>query len=133
MLPQCASPCCAWRCRSAQPWWRFNCGVFDGDDNPVDNQEQGWATCQMSGLNGLRLVAILERVQGGLLGETLSSFGITGLYITGAPDDLGQQLLMQPVLWAGSCQLHLLVHASVYAVNTDMALTTQGPHTEASA
>lgn len=67
---------------SAQPWWRFSCGVFDGDDNAVDNREQGWATCQMSGLNGLRLVAILERVQGGLLGETLSSFGITGLYIT---------------------------------------------------
>ena len=29
-----------------------------------------------------RLVAILERVQSGLLGATVSSFGITGLYIT---------------------------------------------------
>lgn len=29
-----------------------------------------------------RLVAILERVQGGLIGQTLSSFGIIGLYIT---------------------------------------------------
>ncbi len=29
-----------------------------------------------------RLVAILERVQSGLIGATVSSFGITGLYIT---------------------------------------------------
>lgn len=29
-----------------------------------------------------RLVAVLERVQGGLIGQTLSSFGILGLYIT---------------------------------------------------
>ena len=29
-----------------------------------------------------RLVAILERVHSGLLGATVSSFGITGLYIT---------------------------------------------------
>ena len=28
------------------------------------------------------MVAILERVQGGLIGQTLSSFGILGLYIT---------------------------------------------------
>ena len=30
----------------------------------------------------LRVVALLERVQGGIIGQTLSSFGITGLYIT---------------------------------------------------
>ena len=29
-----------------------------------------------------RVVAVLERVQGGIIGATLSSFGITGLYIT---------------------------------------------------
>lgn len=29
-----------------------------------------------------RLVAVLDRVQGGRLGAALSSFGITGLYIT---------------------------------------------------
>ena len=29
-----------------------------------------------------RIVALLERVQGGIIGQTLSSFGITGLYIT---------------------------------------------------
>ncbi len=28
------------------------------------------------------MVAVLERVQGGIIGATLSSFGITGLYIT---------------------------------------------------
>ena len=28
------------------------------------------------------MVAVLERVQGGLIGQTLSSFGIIGLYIT---------------------------------------------------
>lgn len=31
---------------------------------------------------GARVVAVLERVQGGIIGQTLSSFGITGLYIT---------------------------------------------------
>jgi hypothetical protein len=31
---------------------------------------------------GATLVLVLERVQSGLLGATLSSFGITGLYIT---------------------------------------------------
>lgn len=81
--------------------------MFDGDDNAVDNREQGWATCQMSGLNGLRLVAILERVQGGLLGETLSSFGITGLYITGASAGLSIWLLRQHALWADSCHMQL--------------------------
>lgn len=29
-----------------------------------------------------RLVGIMERVQAGLLGQTVSAFGITGLYIT---------------------------------------------------
>jgi hypothetical protein len=29
-----------------------------------------------------RIVGVLERVQGGIIGQTLSSFGITGLYIT---------------------------------------------------
>lgn len=32
--------------------------------------------------DGARVVAVLERVQGGIIGQTLSSFGITGLYIT---------------------------------------------------
>jgi piezo-type mechanosensitive ion channel component 1/2 len=30
--------------------------------------------------HGCRLVAILDRVQGGLIGQTLSKFGIAGLY-----------------------------------------------------
>ena len=29
-----------------------------------------------------RVVAVLERVQGGIIGQALSAFGITGLYIT---------------------------------------------------
>ena len=33
-------------------------------------------------MSALRVVALLERVQGGIIGQTLSSFGITGLYIT---------------------------------------------------
>lgn len=38
----------------------------------------------MANLNMIlcRMVAVLERVQGGLIGQTLSSFGIIGLYIT---------------------------------------------------
>lgn len=36
----------------------------------------------MSCTHVCRIVALLERVQGGIIGQTLSSFGITGLYIT---------------------------------------------------
>lgn len=38
-----------------------------------------WVSCWT---RGFRLVAIMERVQAGLLGQTVSAFGITGLYIT---------------------------------------------------
>ena len=125
--------CWAWRCRSAQPWWRFSCGVFDGDDKPVDNQEQGWATCQMSGLNGLRLVAILERVQGGLLGETLSSFGITGLYITGAPSGPSETALDAPCAVGRVLPSTAVSSMPLCTVNTSTTPTSHGPHTEASA
>ena len=39
-------------------------------------------TCLECTLHTSRVVALLERVQGGIIGQTLSSFGITGLYIT---------------------------------------------------
>lgn len=38
--------------------------------------------CLERTLHTSRVVALLERVQGGIIGQTLSSFGITGLYIT---------------------------------------------------
>lgn len=63
-------------------WWQLQCQVLDDQDQPVDNGLKGWATCTKGRSNGPRLVAVLERVQTGLLGQTLSSFGITGLYIT---------------------------------------------------
>ena len=63
-------------------WWQLQCQVLDDDDQPVDNSQKGWATCNQGSFYGPRLVAVLERVQTGFLGQTLSSFGITGLYIT---------------------------------------------------
>ena len=63
-------------------WWQLQCQVLDDKDEPVDNSQQGWSTCKQGGFNGPRVVAVLERVQTGFLGQTLSSFGITGLYIT---------------------------------------------------
>lgn len=63
-------------------WWQLQCQVLDDQDEPVDNSQQGWSTCKQGGFNGPRVVAVLERVQTGFLGQTLSSFGITGLYIT---------------------------------------------------
>lgn len=63
-------------------WWQLHCQVLDDQDEPVDNSQQGWSTCRQGGFNGPRVVAVLERVQTGFLGQTLSSFGITGLYIT---------------------------------------------------
>lgn len=57
-----------------------------GDDSPGadyddDGEPQGRASCESS-LLGPQLVLLLDRVQSGLLGATLSSFGITGLYVT---------------------------------------------------
>ncbi len=40
------------------------------------------AGCHRPVTGACRLVAVLDRVQGGRLGAALSSFGITGLYIT---------------------------------------------------
>lgn len=67
---------------SQAAWWQLQCQVLDDHDEPVDNSLKGWATCGKGHFNGPRLVAVLERVQTGFLGQTLSSFGITGLYIT---------------------------------------------------
>ncbi len=66
---------------AGERWWRLSCDVVSPDGRPVDGVRQGRAVCPKS-TSGLRLVAVLERVQSGLLGATLSSFGITGLYIT---------------------------------------------------
>ena len=63
-------------------WWQLQCQVLDDNDQPIDNSQRGWATCNQGRVYGPRLVAVLERVQTGFLGQTLSSFGITGLYIT---------------------------------------------------
>jgi hypothetical protein len=64
-----------------EQWWRMECDALGPDGRPAEDRRQGRAVCPRA-TDGLRLVAVLERVQAGLLGATLSSFGITGLYIT---------------------------------------------------
>ncbi|KAK9824077.1 hypothetical protein WJX72_007565 [[Myrmecia] bisecta] len=64
-----------------QVWWRLDCQVLDAADQPVNNTQNGWSTCNTSH-QGPRVVAVVERVQGGFIGQTLSAYGITGLYIT---------------------------------------------------
>ncbi|GFR40352.1 hypothetical protein Agub_g896, partial [Astrephomene gubernaculifera] len=54
----------------------------DGDDDEPLQDACGGASGGSPRLSGPPLVAVLEPVQSGLLGATLSRFGITGLYVT---------------------------------------------------
>jgi len=67
--------------RRGTQWWRLQCGIVNGDDLPVERKQAELNSCPDT-TSGPRLVGILERVQAGLLGQTVSAFGITGLYIT---------------------------------------------------
>jgi hypothetical protein len=73
-------------------WWEIKCNVVDGEGRPIletasegsdgggDAPSPGGgkrASCDTS-VGGLRAVVVLEKVQTGILGATLSSFGITG-------------------------------------------------------
>ncbi len=69
------------RAGGGEQWWRMECDALGPDGRTAEDRRQGRAVCPRA-TDGLRLVAVLERVQAGLLGATLSSFGITGLYIT---------------------------------------------------
>ena len=78
-------------------WWRLDCATVDAQGQPVDPPAgtpagafsprgggdaataQGSSACG-SDFGGPRVVAVLERVQGGLIGQTLSKLGIAGLY-----------------------------------------------------
>lgn len=67
---------------SAARWWQLACSVVNATGDPVpaqQEQEPPTAGCS-AGYGGPRLVAVLERVQGGLLGQTLSRYGVAGLY-----------------------------------------------------
>ncbi|CAL8464921.1 g4456 [Coccomyxa elongata] len=68
--------------KGEEVWWRLNCTVIDAHELPVNSTGTGRSTCVDTLADGPRVVAVLERVQGGIIGQTLSSFGITGLYIT---------------------------------------------------
>jgi hypothetical protein len=66
---------------AGEQWWRMECDALGAGGRIAADARQGRTVCPRA-TDGLRLVAVLERVQAGLLGATLSSFGITGLYIT---------------------------------------------------
>lgn len=65
-------------------WWRLDCWAVNASGDPVPpSQPEGAATpaaeCDGS-YAGPRLVTLLERVQGGIIGATLSRYGVAGLY-----------------------------------------------------
>lgn len=62
-----------------QSWWQLNCSSFNSKG--ARRQDPLVDTCP-DDLQGPSIGVILERVQSGLLGATLSSIGITGLYFT---------------------------------------------------
>jgi hypothetical protein len=65
---------------AAGAWWRLACRVVDAAGAPAGaDADAGRAACPPSA-SGPRLVALLDRAQGGLLGATLSRFGVLGLY-----------------------------------------------------
>ena len=83
-------------------WWEIKCMTVDGEGMPVNDtlsggmaegatsifssgsagslglSSEGRASCGED-VGGLRAVVVLEKVQTGILGATLSSFGITGV------------------------------------------------------
>lgn len=67
---------------AADSWWRLNCTILDTAGQPIDFKAQPEKSSCGKDAAGPPVVAILGRVQSGLIGATLSSFGITGLYIT---------------------------------------------------
>jgi len=65
-----------------QQWWDVQCGAQDADGMPVNGtSDPDHAECGAY-FKGPQAVVVLEKVQTGIIGATLSSFGITGLYIT---------------------------------------------------
>ena len=77
----------------AGQWWALDCDIVDGQGAPPEEDDggdgggaggpdaaAGGRAASPRGIRGPRLVAVLDRVQGGLIGATLSKFGVLGLY-----------------------------------------------------
>ena len=64
-------------------WWRLACEpvAADGSLLPSNTTASTMAACAPDA-GGPRLVAVLDRVQAGVVGAALSSFGVGGLYLT---------------------------------------------------
>ena len=76
---------------AAGVWWELRCGLVDGQGRPINEttggdrgrgsgEEEGGAARASCGeaVRGPRAVVVVDKVQTGFLGATLSSFGITG-------------------------------------------------------
>jgi len=60
-------------------WWEFRCSFVNSSGKPWKQGEFKVNTCPGS-FGGPTVVTLLERVQGGLIGETINRFGVIGLY-----------------------------------------------------
>ena len=75
---------------AAGGWWELRCGLVDGQGRPINEtadggggggEEEGGIAARAScgeAVRGPRAVVVVDKVQTGFLGATLSSFGITG-------------------------------------------------------
>ncbi len=70
-------------------WWRLECSIVDGtgaavpdcsDDTNRTSYPLTCPTSAASAYTGPRAVAVLDRVQAGIIGATLTKFGVLGLY-----------------------------------------------------
>jgi len=78
-------------------WWKLTCGIVDSEGSPIPEAEKqnedthhggdsaSWpitcpSTSHSSLFTGPRIVVLLDRVQGGIIGATINKFGVVGLY-----------------------------------------------------
>jgi hypothetical protein len=60
-------------------WWKFQCSLVNSSGKPWRKSDFRTNTCPES-FGGPLVITLLERVQGGLIGETINRFGVIGLY-----------------------------------------------------
>ena len=72
---------------SGEWWWRLACYVVDSNGDSLEPQQQeeeddNWSiVCPSPSTNtGPRIVGIVDKVQAGIIGATLTKFGVIGLY-----------------------------------------------------
>ncbi len=69
-------------------WWKLVCDIVDSNGNSIkSDSSSSWpiacptsASALSTFFSGPRIVVLLDRVQGGIIGATINKFGVVGLY-----------------------------------------------------